>query len=110
MRIGVLAPPWLSVPPPRYGGAETEADALAVGYQAAGHDVRLFTVGDSACRVPRFHLYEQAAAGGRAGATVTELVHVLAGYEALSDCGLVHGQTIVGPLSDPGTVVTTAHC
>jgi len=41
MRIGVLAPPWVSVPPPRYGGVETVVDSLAVGYQAAGHDVRL---------------------------------------------------------------------
>jgi hypothetical protein len=90
MRIGVLAPPWVSVPPPRYGGVETVVDALALGYQAAGHDVRLFTVGDSACPVPKLHLYDQAAEGDPAGATITELVHVLAGYEALSDCDLVH--------------------
>jgi glycosyltransferase involved in cell wall biosynthesis len=110
MRIGVLAPPWVSVPPPRYGGVETVVDGLAQGYQAAGHDVRLFTVGDSTCPVPRFHLYDQAAEGDPAGATVTELVHVLAGYEALSDCDLVHDHTIAGPLIAPGPVVTTAHC
>ena len=38
-------------------------DALAVGYQAAGHDVRLFTVGDSTCAVPKLHLYDHAAEG-----------------------------------------------
>jgi glycosyltransferase involved in cell wall biosynthesis len=81
-----------------------------VGYQAAGHDVRLFTVGDSTCPVPKFHLYDQAAEGDPAGATVTELVHVLAGYEALGDCDLVHDHTIAGPLIAPGPVVTTAHC
>jgi glycosyltransferase involved in cell wall biosynthesis len=109
MRIGVLAPPWVSVPPPRYGGVETVVDALAVGYQAAGHDVRLFTVGDSACPVPKLHLYEEAAEGDPAGATVTELLHVLAAYEALSDCDLVHDHTVAGPLIAPGPVVTTAH-
>ena len=102
MRIGVLAPPWVSVPPPRYGGVETVVDSLALGYQAAGHDVLLFTVGDSACEVPKLHLYDQAAEGDPAGAAVTELVHVLAGYEALSDCDLVHDHTIAGPLVAPG--------
>ncbi|HKN40687.1 MAG TPA: glycosyltransferase [Acidimicrobiia bacterium] len=110
MRIGVLAPPWVSVPPPRYGGVETVVDSLAVGYQAAGHDVRLFTVGDSTCPVPKLHLYDQEAEGDPAGATVIELVHALAGYEALSDCDLVHDHTIAGPLIAPGPVVTTAHC
>src|SRR5947207_325692 len=110
MRIGVLAPPWVSVPPPRYGGVETVVDALAVGYQAAGHDVRLFTVGDSTCPVPKFHLYDEAAEGDPAGATISELVHVLAAYEALADCDLVHDHTIAGPLIAPGPVVTTAHC
>src|SRR3989440_1029674 len=110
MRIGVLAPPWVSVPPPRYGGVETVVDSLAVGYQAAGHDVRLFTVGDSTCPVPKLHLYDEAAEGDPAGATITELVHVLAAYEALSDCDLVHDHTIAGPLIAPGPVVTTAHC
>ena len=106
----MLAPPWVSVPPPRYGGVETVVDSLAVGYQAAGHDVRLFTVGDSTCPVPKLHLYDQEAEGDPAGATVIELVHALAGYEALSDCDLVHDHTIAGPLIAPGPVVTTAHC
>src|SRR2546423_10808052 len=77
MRIGVLAPPWVSVPPPRYGGVETVVDALAVGYQAAGHDVRLFTVGDSTCPVPKLHLYDEAAEGDPAGAPITQLVHAM---------------------------------
>src|SRR5256714_13025159 len=110
MRIGVLAPPWVSGPAPRYGGVETVVDGLAVGYQAAGHDVVLFTVGDSSCPVPKLHLYDQEAEGDPAGATVIELVHVLAAYEALSDCDLVHAHTIAGPLIAPGPVVTTAHC
>src|SRR5439155_834272 len=45
-----------------------------------------------------------------AGATVPELVHALAGYEALADCDLIPDHTIVGPLPAPRPVVTTAHC
>jgi glycosyltransferase involved in cell wall biosynthesis len=110
MRIGVVAPPWASVPARRYGGGiETVVHHLAVGYQKAGHEVRLFTTGDSTCPVPREHLYD-VAEDEVSGSTVTELVHVLAAYEALSDCDLVHDHTIVGPLLAPRPVVTTAHC
>jgi hypothetical protein len=49
MRIGLIAPPWLPVPPPGYGGTEVVIDNLARGLQSLGHDVRLFTVGDSTC-------------------------------------------------------------
>jgi len=109
MRIGVLAPPWVSIPPPKSGGIETVVHLLATGYQAAGHDVQLFTTGDSTCPVPRLHLYDEAQ-GQAAGSTVIELAHALAGYEALADCDLIHDHTIVGPLLAPRPVVTTAHC
>jgi len=45
MRIGLIAPPWIPVPPPAYGGTEAVIDNLARGLTALGHDVRLFTVG-----------------------------------------------------------------
>ena len=57
MRIGLIAPPWIPVPPPAYGGTEEVIDNLARGLTALGHDVRLFTVGDSTCPVPRQWLY-----------------------------------------------------
>src|SRR4249919_228733 len=57
MRIGLIAPPWIPVPPPAYGGTEEVIDNLARGLTALGHDVRLFTVGESTCPVPRQWLY-----------------------------------------------------
>jgi glycosyltransferase involved in cell wall biosynthesis len=51
MRIGVLAPPWLPVPPPTYGGTELIADILCRGFKAAGHEAILFASGDSTCPV-----------------------------------------------------------
>ena len=63
MRIGLIAPPWIPVPPPAYGGTEEVIDNLARGLTALGHDVRLFTVGESTCPVPRQWLY---AVAGRA--------------------------------------------
>ncbi len=44
MRIGLIAPPWIPVPSPAYGGTEAVIDNLARGLAALGHEVRLFTV------------------------------------------------------------------
>ena len=53
MRIAQIAPPWTPVPPPLYGGIELVVDKLSHGLQTAGHDVLLYTTGDSTCPVPK---------------------------------------------------------
>jgi glycosyltransferase involved in cell wall biosynthesis len=60
LRIGMLAPPWVRVPPADYGGTETIVDLLARGYQTAGHEVTLWASGDSTCPVPRRHVIAEA--------------------------------------------------
>ena len=47
MRIAQIAPPWLTVPPARYGGTERVVSMLAEGLMARGHDVTLFASGGS---------------------------------------------------------------
>ncbi|UGS38661.1 glycosyltransferase family 4 protein [Capillimicrobium parvum] len=42
LRIALLAPPWIPVPPPAYGGIESVVARLADGLVARGHDVTLF--------------------------------------------------------------------
>jgi glycosyltransferase involved in cell wall biosynthesis len=97
MHVGLVAPPWTPVPPPLYGGIELVVDELARGIQAAGHEVTLFTTGDSTCPVPRRWVLEQAE-GTRIGMAVPELRHALAAGAALDGCDLVHDHTLVGPL------------
>jgi glycosyltransferase involved in cell wall biosynthesis len=113
MRIGIIAPPWTPVPPPLYGGIELVVDELARGFKAAGHDVILFTTGDSTCPVERRWILP-AAEGMRIGSAVPELHHVIGAYEALTDCDVIHDHTVAGPLfaaerggSKP--VITTIH-
>ena len=95
MHIGLIVPPWLPVPPPSYGGTEAVVGALARGLVATGHEVSLFTTGDSTCPVPIDYVYEQAERD-RMGATIPELYHTLAGYEALADCDVIHDHTVAG--------------
>jgi glycosyltransferase involved in cell wall biosynthesis len=42
MRIAMLAPPWIPVPPPGYGGIEFVVALLCDALVARGHDVELF--------------------------------------------------------------------
>jgi glycosyltransferase involved in cell wall biosynthesis len=42
VRIAMLAPPWIPVPPPAYGGIEEVVRLLCDGLTARGHDVTLF--------------------------------------------------------------------
>jgi glycosyltransferase involved in cell wall biosynthesis len=50
MRIAILCPPWLPVPPPRYGGIEAVVALLADGLVHRGHDVTLFAAKGSTTR------------------------------------------------------------
>lgn len=99
MRIGIVAPPWLPVPPPRYGGTEAIVDQLARGLHAAGHEVLLWTTGDSTCPVPRGCVLERAETE-RMGFDAIELHHLVRGYEALVGWGaeVVHDHTLIGPV------------
>ena len=42
LRIAMLAPPWIPVPAPAYGGIEEVVRLLCAGLAARGHDVTLF--------------------------------------------------------------------
>jgi glycosyltransferase involved in cell wall biosynthesis len=99
VRIGIVAPPWVPVPPARYGGTESVVDRLARGFVAAGHDVLLWTTGDSTCPVPKAWVLERAE-GDRMGFAAIELHHLIRGYEAVADWGadIVHDHTLIGPV------------
>jgi glycosyltransferase involved in cell wall biosynthesis len=57
LRIAMLAPPWISTPPPGYGGVETVVSDLTEALVERGHDVTLL-----------------CAPGSRSAATVVELL------------------------------------
>jgi glycosyltransferase involved in cell wall biosynthesis len=99
MRVGLVAPPWVPVPPPAYGGTEAIIDRLARGLVQAGHEVLLAAPSDSSCTVP---LVEgPTSAWSRAPACLDSMIevgHVVAAYAAMADVDVVHDHTVVGPL------------
>jgi len=99
-------------PSPLYGGIELVVDQMARGLVAAGHDVTLFTTGDSTCPVPKRWALEHAE-GMRIGMAVPELRHVIHAYGAVADHDVVHDHTVMGPFYSERflglPVVTTIH-
>ena len=113
MSIGLLAPPWVAVPPPAYGGIEYVVHQLACGLSRAGHRVTLFATGDSTAPVPTAFSLDRAVPSDQLGQSMVELDHVMHGYEALAGCDVVHDHTVVGPAwalaCGYDRVVTTCH-
>src|SRR3979409_2040075 len=50
LRIAMLAPPWIPVPPPGYGGIEEVVALLCDALVEHGHDVELFCAPGSSSR------------------------------------------------------------
>ena len=114
MRIGLIAPPWIPVPPPAYGGTESVIDRLARGLVRAGHDVLLAAAANSTCAVHRVPGTDEAADEAPAtGGAVTELRHIVTAYAAMADVDVIHDHTMCGPVYRQRPVgipvVTTNH-
>lgn len=112
LRVGLIAPPWLPVPPVGYGGIETIVDVLARGLVDHGHEVVLFAALDSTCPV-ELRSAVGPAPGVDVGGSAVEIHHVVSAYESLTDVDVIHDHTAVGPLvafaERRGKVVTTNH-
>lgn len=112
MDIAMIAPPWLPVPAPAYGGTEAVLDELARGFQAAGHNVLLVCHPDSQCPVPQVSVIP-AEDAVRMGRMSIELEHAIGAYELVQDADIVHDNTLAGPVYSARfpnlPVVTTNH-
>jgi glycosyltransferase involved in cell wall biosynthesis len=112
MKIAIIAPTWLPIPAPAYGGTEAVIDTLARGLQAAGHEVLLVCHPQSQCPVPRASVVpaEDTLRMGRAS---IELEHAIGAYALVGGYDVVHDHTLAGPVYSAQfpdvPVVTTNH-
>lgn len=92
MRIAVLAPPYLSVPPLLYGGTEKIVSLLTEGLVARGHDVTLFASGDSQTSATLSSVYPKALgnSGLHKADTQKPLAHYHACYARAAEFDLIH--------------------
>jgi glycosyltransferase involved in cell wall biosynthesis len=75
LRIAVLAPPWIPVPPPAYGGIEAVVELLCEALVVRGHDVTLFAAPGS-CSAARVRSPLESAHLDEIGSSLYESDHV----------------------------------
>ncbi|GAC1495400.1 MAG: glycosyltransferase family 4 protein [Pseudarthrobacter sp.] len=112
MRIGLIAAPWIPIPPAGYGGTERVVDSLARGFIAAGHEVMLAAASDSDCPatlIPGMRPSEPT----EMGMALSELSHVIRAYDGMGGVDIIHDHTLAGPLvgrrKSSAPLVTTMH-
>jgi glycosyltransferase involved in cell wall biosynthesis len=88
LRIGVLAPPWVPIPPPAYGGIEQVVDLLCARLAARGHEVVLVAAPGSDPEGTRA-VAPLDDVPPQIGLGLHELAHVLGGLEALEGCDVI---------------------
>jgi glycosyltransferase involved in cell wall biosynthesis len=99
MRIALIAPPFIPVPPTRYGGTELFIAQLATGLKALGVEVVVYTNGESTVEVERRSLYpkSQWPIQGEIYDNLKDLNHTAwAAQDAAADCDLVHVNNLPG--------------
>src|SRR2546423_1365643 len=114
MRIGVLAPVWIPVPPEGYGGIELVVSLLTEELVARGHDVTLFASGGSRTKANLRTGFDEPPTD-RLWETEPDASHVGAAYGAGSReyadehaFDIAHGYTARKPTSSPGACGPTS--
>jgi glycosyltransferase involved in cell wall biosynthesis len=113
VKIAEIAPAWIEVPPPGYGGIEWVVACLADGFADTGHDVTLFASGGSRTRAELVSFFDPAPGPTQIGVTYLEAVHALGAYEQAGRFDLIHdhsgfvGLTLATRVSTP--VAHTVH-
>ena len=96
MKIGLIAPPFISVPPADYGGTELFVAHLAEGLRKSGMDVVVYTNGDSTVDIERRWIFDhsQWPIKSPEHAWIKQLNHESwAVQDALKDCQILHVQS-----------------
>lgn len=100
LRIAMVVPPWLSVPPPGYGGLEQVVAGLVDALVARGHAVTLMGAGAVHGTAADFLATLDELQFDRLGEALPELAHLARVNHLLSaaDFDIVHDHSTIGPL------------
>ena len=115
LRIGVLSPPMLPIPPARYAGTERIVAALVNGLHERGHRVTLFAPGDSQveCELVPTVPHSLWATGYRDDLSSYINVTIAKAWSQVSDFDVIHShvETMGLPFArwSPTPVVSTLH-
>jgi glycosyltransferase involved in cell wall biosynthesis len=99
MRIALIAPPFIPVPPVRYGGTELFIGQLAKGLKARGVDVVVYSNGEATVPVERRWLYPQSQwpIQGEVYDNLKDQNHTSwAVHDAAAECDVIHVNNVPG--------------
>ena len=114
LRVALIAPPYLPIPPQGYGGIERVVDVLARGLIAQGHDVTVFGAPGSTGSYRIITPLRMAPLLGDPASVSDELFHVTSAYLEADRFDVIHDHSGMGPAlgsvcSDLIPVVHTLH-
>src|SRR6185436_3376236 len=93
MRIGLIAPAFIPIPPTQYGGTKLFVAQLGLGLQAHGFEVVVYCNGESTLPVERKWLYpgSEWPIKGEIYGNLKDLNHSSwAVHDAARDCDVIH--------------------
>jgi glycosyltransferase involved in cell wall biosynthesis len=113
LHIAMVVPPYVELPPRRYGGTEAVCAGLVDGLVERGHEVTILGVGRNGT-LGRLVASRPDPQPGRMGELMPEVLHVARAARVLSRLGadIVHDHTIAGLLTAgarPAPTVATMH-
>jgi glycosyltransferase involved in cell wall biosynthesis len=113
MRIGMIAPLEMRVPPVAYGGTELVVSMLTEELVRRGHDVTLFASGDSETAAKLIPGCERFLRGSPRDKAILSAMNVAACFERADEFDLIHNHTSLEGLAAAGLVevpvLTTLH-
>ena len=113
MRIAQIAPPWIAVPPPAYGGIEWVVALLADGLVDAGHEVTLFATGDSRTKAKLDFVFEEGPGPRFINSIYHDTLHTMHALRDVSGFDVLHVHspfsTLAAATYAPVPVVHTLH-
>lgn len=100
MKIALLAPPYLPVPPLKYGGTEKIVSLLADGLTEKGHDVTLFASGDSKTKAKLRSIFPKhlGNSGYMKDNALLPLLHYKACFDHQEEFDIIHNHAQYLPL------------
>ncbi len=89
MKIGMLAPPWIKIPPAGYGGIEWVVHYLTDELVERGHDVTLFATGDSVTKARLVSAFPQEMPD-RIGQTLFDVRQAATAFKQADRFDIIH--------------------
>lgn len=95
LRIGMIAPPWFTIPPKGYGGIERVVALLTEGLAARGHEVTLFAPGGSETAASLTETFPEPMYR-QIGSIAVETLNTLSAYSDWKRFDVFHDHTVSG--------------